>query len=352
MPYVDDRLEATTLPSLFVAPRPVETLEEDAEYDENDENGYYEDGAYLAAPETTGQDDNKYPWEREEEAAKVEAEKARIPAEAYHISICKRFSALRSGLAETPPRYAVARLSKHQSYQMSGSAGEWRTWRWNLANTIPAPAQLASMSKGTILRLLRLITKELGGGSSGVAKGYISKMMSRWVWALLARLPEVGELNSEEVGIVRDLGKRAVWLGVRLSGKYDMSLVEDEDDVDDPGVGEEALDSVVEDDGDATAEVDPDVAAAGTSMDPTATLAEEELETARARILAGLKSNESAELNMEDDIPAAHANGKGPEEETEDSLLSNTKVTIDTIITITGELFGQRDLLQYREEWT
>jgi hypothetical protein len=30
---------------------------------------------------------------------------------------------------------------------------------------------------------------------------------------------------------------------------------------------------------------------------------------------------------------------------------SNTRVTIDMIITIVGELYGQRDLLEFRDSW-
>ena len=79
----------------------------------------------------------------------------------------------------------------------------------------PAPAQVASMDKNNVLRALGSLT----GGKllrSGVD---IKPSVSLWVWALLARLPERGELSSEEIGVVRELGKRAVLVGICLDGE-------------------------------------------------------------------------------------------------------------------------------------
>lgn len=75
-------------------------------------------------------------------------------------------------------------------------------------------AQLAMMDRTTSLKLLRLLTNDkLAMGGSTIP----SERLSRWIWGVLARLPDSGELNSEEIGLVRDLGKRAVWLGVVMN---------------------------------------------------------------------------------------------------------------------------------------
>ena len=75
-------------------------------------------------------------------------------------------------------------------------------------------AQLARMDRATSLKLLRLLTNDkLAMGGNTIP----SERLSRWIWGVLARLPDSGELNSEEIGLVRDLGKRAVWLGVVMN---------------------------------------------------------------------------------------------------------------------------------------
>lgn len=75
-------------------------------------------------------------------------------------------------------------------------------------STDPLPAQLYCMNTESVLRLLKLIRPMLK------QRAQISKRTSRWVWGLLGRLHQVGTLGSEEVGIVRDLGKRAVHVGM------------------------------------------------------------------------------------------------------------------------------------------
>lgn len=62
------------------------------------------------------------------------------------------------------------------------------------------------MDTRTVLRALSLLTGVLRRSSN------ISARVSAWAWGLLARLPELGTLGSEEVGVVRELGKRAVWV--------------------------------------------------------------------------------------------------------------------------------------------
>jgi len=72
--------------------------------------------------------------------------------------------------------------------------------------------------------------------------------VSAWIWGLLARLPGRGELVSEEVGVVRELGKRAVWVGVEMKG-VDMGGLEEqmeEGGEDDGNQDEEIMDVEVD----------------------------------------------------------------------------------------------------------
>lgn len=217
---------------------------------------------------------------------------------------------------------------------------------------------------------------------AGKGKG-MSGRTSRWLWGLLARLPDVGELGSEEVGVVREVGKKAVWVGVGLQG-VDVSALDGGDRDEEE---EEVLDMVVED-GEAETgagyeenEEDdladdsadpiigpvqpPDLASSKEEgrQDLSVSNVEEDdpeaLSIARARMLERLHSSaededaeeeegEAEEVNIEPEETLGTINGA---EDTKEDILNNTRATVDMIITIVGELYGQRDLLEYREVW-
>lgn len=227
-------------------------------------------------------------------------------------------------------------------------------------------AQLASMQRGTVLRLLKLCTKEFGSGSGGVAVG---KMLSSWIWGLLARLPERGELNSEEIAVVRELGKRGVWVSIKVKGVHDLGGLNGGDDEDEIGeeedvemeanVEEEAVERVKDDEHGIIGPVRP----AAVQETPT-----EDLKTAQARMLAHLSSDlrepaeeSTPEINIEAEVPASKDGDTPSENErkeierddeySEDNTLQNTKATIDMVLTVAGEMYGQRDLLEFREVW-
>ena len=63
------------------------------------------------------------------------------------------------------------------------------------------------------MRLLRIIL----GGKFLRKNQELRERTSRWIWALLARLPDKGELDYQEIGWIRELGKRAVLLMVSLA---------------------------------------------------------------------------------------------------------------------------------------
>lgn len=273
----------------------------------------------------------------------------------------------------------------------------------------PLPAQIASMDKHTVLRLLGLIS----GGTLLKRGAEVEVSVSRWLWSLLARLPERGELTSEEIGVVRELGKKAVLIGVGLCEKktWEEGMREVEKDFDEeeheelPGiadVNENELDSEnegapsqdavndaefleldivddvafigpqrvgpgeemcataddgnlvmasatrlsnsgIEEDGQAEAHLEEggELLWSETSEDP------ETLAAARARLLARIDQEQSEIPIVED---AEQAKIQEAKEEMAHALW-NTKATVDMIITIAGEIYGQRDLLEFRGTW-
>lgn len=132
------------------------------------------------------------------------------------------------------------------------------------------------------------------------------KHMGAWAWGLLAQCREVGQMGSEEVGVLRDLGKkargilRAIMAGIAEDG------LEDDDD--------EADRSEAEAD-----DAEPVLSIPNPSSDPLA--------AARQRLLDSL-------------TPSSR-----------DASDETTLATLDMIVTIVGEFYRQRDLLDGRILW-
>jgi len=196
------------VPTLLVAPKPPPPQPDEAAPRHHPaaaldaSRGYYADGAYTAAP-TLG------PARPTPHAAAAAGQSAvdLDPQDAYYARLRLRFSLLRATLRCTPPAERIAALDdEHPISLPGGSKRAFATWRRLLASTEPVPAQLASLDQGSVLRLLGVVTKELKRGRGVGRRG------GAWVWGLLGRCREVGECGSEEVAVLRELGKRAVWV--------------------------------------------------------------------------------------------------------------------------------------------
>lgn len=209
-----------------------------------DFRGYYEDGAYVAYPEGQWDEEEEgeeYDDEEDGEGAQVkaESESGKEPddddddssespedrphnssadeiRDAYFASITNRYVALRKCLQRDPPQSALGALPATNPTEV----GEWKRgadtfqrWEGRLRGTDPLPAQVAAMHKDGVFRLLRVL----------LACKFLRKRVqlrertSRWIWALLARLPDKGELDYMQIGWIRELGKRAVLMMVSLA---------------------------------------------------------------------------------------------------------------------------------------
>lgn len=347
-----------------------------------DFRGYYYDGAYTAAPDP---EDEYYDDEEDPSAA---------AAEAYLAAIRARFLALRSRLHATPPAHLVSALPPTNTPHV-GPFGPrshaFAQWTRRLTDTDPLPAQVAAMDKDAALRVLRVV---MGGQFLRVGRE-VTERTSRWVWALLARLPPAGELGHTEVGWVRDLGRRAVLLGRSLA---EMAALRDEiaggggdlgvnDGVDeseeDEGVvqeyegediysegetnrtgdekgmdGEETADTKG---GPSTDKNDEDAAGGKENgealeegeepededmpmdLEDEGEAQDEDLEAAKHKLLAQLGEAGTAS-------PQGSAADEGDEATMRARM--NMRATINVILTVAGEFYGQRDLLEFREPFT
>ncbi|KAJ4218971.1 hypothetical protein NW759_008125 [Fusarium solani] len=417
MAYLNSvRQEANGIPHLLVAPKvqigpqlPAD-FERDDDADQDDEGptdrsiyetgigdsrGYYEDGAYVGLPEWAEEDDYEEGEAPEYEDDDFDEERA--IHEAYFASLMDQYLHLRSVLHTKPPSNALSRLSPSQATtaapfgHQSSPIGVWSRL---LRTTDPHPLQLALMSKDTILRILRVL---LGG--KFLRRGYtLPERTSRWLWALLARLPDKGELNYAEIGWVRDLGRRAVLLGRSLAemaalreelaegglGAHEavdrsssdedvmvdaeelevegaVSPGQDEDDTTPPEVEQDEGQSSKADipapqptspapkpdaeEGeidDEEEDVAMDLASESEAEDgEVAPQPKEDLEEAKARLLAQLDNGPAS------DDPDAEAEAE--KEAAKQRSRANLRATLNMILTVAGEFYGQRDLLEFRE---
>ncbi|KAK0907662.1 hypothetical protein LTR02_005375 [Friedmanniomyces endolithicus] len=226
------------------------------------------------------------------------AKKVMEPQEAHSKVLKQRFLEMRERMHSSPDEAALATLDeKHPTTFVAGNKKAYACGAQLLRTTMPHLAQIQSLDLDTVGELLKVIK------DSCLTRGEdLVGTMSVWVWSLLARLDDVGTMNNDEVYAIREFGKRAVLVQLSLH---------------DPA-GAAQLEQMQRD---AEAERVP------TNGSTTDTVAN------------GHGLNLSANQALPD------------EKDTILSAAGNTHATLDMIILIIGEVFGQRDLLEFRRQW-
>ncbi|GIZ37991.1 hypothetical protein CKM354_000141800 [Cercospora kikuchii] len=278
------RAERQGLPEVLAASRQVWDNHGDEEGEDDADNGYLaDDGTYIARPEPTA----------------VAADDNTDPQQVFSKALKDRFMLQRKHLHMNTTSTKLAELG--DGYPTSfpeGNKGLRAEWHRILGSKSPMPAQLRAMNEETIFNLLKLLQ------SSYLLKGKnIKTVTSAWIWSLLCRLDDVGNMTNDQVYPLRELGKRVIFLQLHF--------------------------------------FDPEAAAHLEAIEqreqtPAATV-DDQLEDA-AETEAGEGSNSVTTNNQQ--VRTHH--GKPTE---------NTLATLDTILVIVGEVFGQRDLLEFRQPW-
>lgn len=242
------------------------------------------------------------------------------------------------------------------------------------------------MDKDAVFRLLRVV---LGG--KFLRRGTeLRERTSRWLWALLARLPDRGELDYMEVGYVRDLGKRAALLmhslremaalreeveGAGGAAHEDDGLegdqedwdgeaeAQDDDGVEVPAPPQECFEPApVEDNDPAPVQPSSDPPARTSSTAPTSV---PDADDDKADQMEDGEIDESAPMDIDTDVESAktrllaklnaHSSSGNDADQAEESPFDpararmNMRATLNMILTVAGELYGQRDLLEFRD---
>ncbi|KAK3335433.1 hypothetical protein B0T19DRAFT_406423 [Cercophora scortea] len=422
------RQEASVIPHIIVAPKAGPRLPAPVDrtlYDNGvgDTRGYYRDGAYTAAPDVDSSSEEEGEYDGDDIRDRVSANKAL--RDAYYASLVSQFTAIRTVLQQTPPAHLVGLLPKENGVEV-GSFGpkSWtfRVWSNRIRYTDPLPVQIAAMDRHAPLKLLRVI---LGG--KFIRRGYeLRERTSRWIWALLAKLPDSGEMDYTDVGWVRELGKRAVLMMMSmahveaLQGEVeedlegidpDAAAADDDDDwafdaevaelevlgMDEAGVEDLSADNDLaqpsdvplaadepvapnvaagpgadEQNDDDDLEMDMDIDEGEVSDEPTSPKdIEADIAAAKARLLARIENSTSsssspAAAQEEDDeqqqqqqasdslkekaLAADDEDGEREAASSDETRREvNTRATLNMILTVAGEFYGQRDLLEFRD---
>jgi hypothetical protein len=279
---------------VFAAPR---TYSDDEIYEGGvgDSRGFIDDGAYVA----------RVPMGPTiPDSAKTLID----PQEAYTRALKARFLVQRKQLHSRPGAESVAALNRdHPTALSHRDYLAYRNWHRLLYIHAPLPAQLRTMDTESVFRVLQLMQKHFL-----VREHEIPRNISAWIWSLLARLDDVGTMDNDQVFIVREFGKKAVLVQVSFDNPEGAEELDQPDDTDEEVDDEEAL----ADQSDAGAEA------------PTTSGND-----------ADMKKKEQREQT-------------GDSDEDSHTMRQNTLATLDSIIVIVGEIFGQRDLLEFRNSWS
>ncbi|KAF2131953.1 hypothetical protein P153DRAFT_364417 [Dothidotthia symphoricarpi CBS 119687] len=341
------RSEASTIPDLLVASAV------DSTHDNSDrrtsldafggQQALYRDGTWIAVDrEFVASDDSEYDSDYHELDAQEECYK----------QLLGRFRALRNTYNEAHSQDPAQR--KEAGFERSDAqppqSRHW--WLYTLDREYPTLAQVFQMDDRTLYRGLEYCTHALDRFDT------ISGQKSCWIWTLLALAGDVGTLDHWKISRIRELGQKAGRLsrklhsGQRFKDRQNEAVAEKgkEVDVDESTEVPEDNEQDVqekEDEHPTTdangSEVEMPVSEDGTHVDTN--VEANDLEKARARLLAqlgdrlvqtGLPSSEDRKVPSDSNLPVVD---------------SNTRVTIDMILTVVAECYGQRDLLSFREVW-
>lgn len=387
------------MPNLLVAPisstAPSKNLHDDYA------QGYYTDGAYIAVPNEAAQF----------AARSGQTDEDLDPQEAYYASLCSRFIALNAALQSSPPDNIRDSLSRGSEPSLNGL--HLTSWRWHILHTGPSTVLLSQLRQVGVVYGLQVLEKLL------TRRNLLrNNNIGTWAWGLLARCRGVGQMSSEEVGVLRDLGKKANWIVRRIRagleeveepmGNLIKEKVDDDDDDDSErgkGTGSEEYDDEMEvgfpnelvelktnsitlpqlQTPSATLRLDIDDSnRRDCALEPSSSLPKDlsdPLTEARQRLLRSLELDsqlESSSIAQKHTISpprgSANDNGSSPrslpnqdlmedqateadDEATldrkgnEEERTSALHATLDMIVTVVGEFYGQKDLLDGRLLW-
>ncbi|KAK6496307.1 hypothetical protein TWF481_002332 [Arthrobotrys musiformis] len=145
-------------------------------------SAYYDDGAYIARPVPT--------------LVKVTTTTVvspRVVSDDWHSSLIANFHTTREALITTP--------FEEPEIPFPIIPTQWKDF---MVSNEPSLPVLQTIPSESAIKALKHLRKYLGWRN-------VNEWQGKWIWALLARVNDVGILLNEEVSVLRELGKKAVF---------------------------------------------------------------------------------------------------------------------------------------------
>ena len=223
------------------------------------------------------------------------------PQEAFTIALMMQFQKQRELLHIAPNADDLSKLDDQHPISIPAKSKLAQTeWLKLVQTTKPHTTQVRSMAQDDVLRLLELIRTQCL-----LRETEMQAITSAWIWSLLARVQDVGTMGNDSVSLIREFGKKAILVQLSFhepDAAKQLEHAADEEDLGNRGSLSATNASVV-----------------------FATKAE------------GATTDQDANsINSENDTASTQ----------------NTLATLDMIIAVVGEVFGQRDLLEFRQPWS
>lgn len=280
----------------------------------------------------------------------------------FYDLLIQRFDDVRTTLAHLDISPEVTKYKKPQDGK--------RAWYDTMEQEYPLPRHIKSLDQHSLFWGLEACTHTVSDLSSNT----IPPQLSCWIWSLLASIGDAGTLDHERVSIIRDLGLETGLFGARIreaKGRdaHGQTAGADEGEISNASQHDQAR--CTSPAPGYMSESDAEMSLSGDESSALHATNDFELQEARARLLAQLGDRlvqNSEKMASHDEGLAKHGlsngsslnngalHGDGTTFIYEGSTLTssidgNTRLTIDMVLTVVAECFGQKDLLRYRQLW-
>ena len=360
-------------------------------------DGWYSDGAYTGRPSPfVGHHQAHDSPHASFRYAHEDSEDDQDPQEVYYLALLERFAHFRAALAKSAPSSSSS--PQRPQSEAANPAARQAKWSYSLRRTAPTAPYIRSLSQEQVILCLERLESILT--PSNLSRHEDCRNLGAWAWSLLGKCRDLGEMSSEHVGALRQLGKTALWVAKKMqmrqvangqagekepqassedsegdgeitnghgaeselaTGSHDRGCGPDMTNECDTGTDRRtngnARGSQLQDEhahcnraGEMGGDNIPTHGRSTGAAESTEERADgaTNLERARKRLLA--------KVNSSDDRSRASSDQQDPQGPTqlESSRAEVTRRafgTLDIIVTIVGEVHGQRDLLDAREVW-
>jgi hypothetical protein len=316
-----NRSEASAIPDLLVSgTNSRNKYDDDDEYDTRP--AVYQDGTWFAVDGSASDYDDQG---AEDDIANLK------PQDRLYQLLLKRFHALRAMLTKGEGGSIEAESGNNNAFKRT------RSWTRTVKEDYPSIKMIQSMRERELFNCIECCTHTM----RKLDLDSIPPQLGCWSWTLLAAV-DARTLDIDMISKVRELGIEAGRLGERSTATLVPRAEPANDDANQDGLppdiqqgevvdGESAVDTSISEDGEVGKQSGP----------------ESELEQARARLLAQL-----GDRLVQSEVPSSEEPQQhGPSSALVEPRHMVARVTIDTILTVVAECFGQKDLLRYRQRW-